>query len=78
MNKITLWPRLLIRWARMLLGKSYYYQLSALALVDQDPLWVEYRDRWALYQRKRWNKFKALGIKAVQKLKEPGESVIIQ
>lgn len=56
----------------------HIHQLSALALVDQDPLWVEYRDRWALYQRKRWNKFKALGIKAVQKLKEPGESVIIQ
>jgi len=54
----------------------HIHQLSALALVDQDPLWVEYRDRWALYQRKRWSRVKALGIKMVQKLKEPGEVVI--
>ena len=54
----------------------HIHQLSALGLVDQAPLLIEYRDRWIMYQRKRWNRVKAIGAKMVQKLKEPGEVVI--
>lgn len=53
-------------------------QLTALFMVDKDPIIAEQRDRWIEYRCRRSNRLKAFIVKAVQKLKEPGEVVIVR
>lgn len=53
-------------------------QLKALAQIDHDPIWNGYSQKWMRYRNKSTNKTKAFVIKAIQKLKEPGEAVIIR
>jgi len=65
------------------LASSFYHdlhihQLSALALVNRDPVLVEFRDRWVVYQRKVTNRTKAFYIKAFQKMREPGEVIFVR
>lgn len=51
-------------------------QLTALFMIDEDPVIAKQRDQWVEY-RNRWsNRTKAFIIKALQKLREPGEAVI--
>jgi hypothetical protein len=56
----------------------HIHQLTALALLDNDSLFVEFRDRWIRYQQSWKNRVRALGIKVTQKLREPGEAVIVR
>lgn len=56
----------------------HIHQLNALAILDSDAIITSYRDRWMKYQRVWVNQVRALGVKALQKLREPGEAVIIK
>ncbi len=56
----------------------HIHQLSALAMIDSDPIFLEYRDRWHAYQQAMLNKVKAFAVKAWQKIKEPGEVVVVK
>lgn len=54
----------------------HIHQLSALAMVDDSNVIASYRDRWIRYQGAWLNRVRALGVKAMQKLRDPGEVVI--
>jgi len=54
----------------------HIHQLTAISLIDDDPLFVEFRNRWIRYQKIWKNRIKALGIKFIQKLREPGEMIV--
>lgn len=56
----------------------HIHQLSALAMVVNEPIFAEYCERWIAYQRKKRNFAKAFAVKAIQKLRDPGEVVIIK
>ena len=61
---------------------SFYHdlhinQLTAIAMID-DALINEFRDRWIRYQQNWRNRVKAFGAKAIQKLHDPGEVVIVR
>lgn len=56
----------------------HIHQLSALAMVDNDCRLIEFRDRWIAYQQAWKNRVRALGVKVIQKLREPGEVVIMR
>ncbi len=56
----------------------HIHQLHALSMVDEDPVLTEFHDRWAEYQRRWSNLVRALCKKVIQKLREPGEVVIIR
>lgn len=56
----------------------HIHQLTALAMIDNDPIFHEYRDRWLAYRQLVVNRAKAFIVKAWQKLREPGEVVIIK
>lgn len=53
-------------------------QLKALAKIDSDPIWFNYVQRWLHYQKQYKNRGKAFVVKAIQKLRDPGEAVIIR
>jgi hypothetical protein len=55
----------------------HIHQLTALAMIDDNPYFREFRDRWIGYQRVRKNRVKSLVAKGIQKLREPGEVVMI-
>ena len=56
----------------------HIHQLTALALIDNDTLVAEFRNRWIGYSQSWKNRVRALCVKAMQKLREPGEAVIIR
>lgn len=56
----------------------HIHQLTALVMIHNDTLVTEFRDRWITYQRVWRNRIKALGVKTLQKLRTPGEAVIIR
>lgn len=56
----------------------HIHQLTALSMVDADPVHLRYRDRWIAYQQRRSNRVRASCVKALQKLLEPGEAVIVR
>lgn len=56
----------------------HIHQLSALAMVDKDWILTECRDRWIGYQRRWSSRIRALGLKAMQKLHDPGEVMIVR
>lgn len=56
----------------------HIHQLSALAMVDKDLILIGFRDRWIRYQFKWSNRIRAFFTKAIQKLLNPGEVVIIK
>ena len=56
----------------------HIHQLTALALIDNDRFVVEFRDRWIGYSQSWKNRVRAFSVKAMQKLREPGEAVIIR
>jgi len=56
----------------------HLHQLTALAMVENDAAIIDFRDRWAGYRQKRLNRLRAFGLKAFQKLREPGEVVVIK
>ena len=65
------------------LASSFYHdlhihQLDALAMVDNDHILVEVRNRWVQYYQRRSNRMRAFLVKAKQKLREPGEAVIVR
>jgi hypothetical protein len=65
------------------LASSFYHdlhinQLTAIAMIDNDALINEFRDRWIRYQQNWGNRVKAFVVKAIQKLREPGENVIVR
>ena len=53
-------------------------QLTALFMVDEDPIIAKQRDRWIWYRSRRSNRIRAFFIKAIQKFRNPGEVVIVQ
>jgi len=53
-------------------------QLEALLMIEHNPTLKEVLYRWKAYQQSKINEFRALFIKAIQKLKEPGEVVVIK
>jgi hypothetical protein len=56
----------------------HIHQLTALAIIDNDSLVAEFRDRWIRYQQSWKNRVRALGVKVIQKLREPGEVMIVR
>ena len=56
----------------------HIHQLTALAMIDDDTLIPEFRDRWISYQQVWKNRVRAIGAKVLEKLREPGEAVIIR
>jgi len=63
------------------LSSSFYhdlhiYQLTALTLIDSDPVFTKFRNRWLDYEKSSKNRTRAFVVKAIQKLKEPGEVAI--
>ncbi|MGC8947555.1 MAG: D-glucuronyl C5-epimerase family protein [Anaerolineae bacterium] len=56
----------------------HIHQLTALAMIDDDTLIPEFRDRWMRYQQVWRNRVRAIGVKVLQKLREPEEAVIIR
>jgi len=56
----------------------HIHQLTALALVDADPFITEFGARWIKYQESWKNLVRAFSVKAIQKLKEPGEAILIR
>ena len=56
----------------------HIHQITALSMIDDDPCFREIRDRWIGYRSVRKNRIKALAAKGIQKLKEPGEAVIVR
>lgn len=56
----------------------HIYQLHALCIIDEGPEFKKWRDRWEQYKEKRSNIVKALIVKSIQKMREPGEVVISQ
>lgn len=69
--------------ARGRLSSPFYHdlhihQLTALAMIDDDGLIMDYIDRWIRYQGSWKSRNRALLIKAIQKLQDPEEVVIIR
>lgn len=63
------------------LASSFYHnlhisQLFSLSMIDDDPVILEYRNRWIKYHAKLSNRFKAFIVKSIQKLQSVGEGVI--
>lgn len=56
----------------------HIYQLRALAMLDNDSVITDCLKRWIAYQRSWKNRARALLTKAIQKLWNPGEVVVIQ
>lgn len=56
----------------------HIHQLTALAMIDNDTLVAEFRDRWIRYQQSWKNRVRAFNVKVIQKLREPGEAVIVR
>jgi len=56
----------------------HIHQLKALAMVENSSRLTQILGRWEAYQHSRLNRFRALSVKALQKLREPGEAVIIR
>lgn len=56
----------------------HIHQLTALVMVDNDPLLARQRDRWMEYQQGLGNRARAFLVKAVQKLREPGVSMNVK
>lgn len=53
-------------------------QLKALNVIKPDIIFTYYIDKWSDYQKKFLNRWRALSIKIYQKLREPGEVIIIK
>jgi len=56
----------------------HIHQLEALAAVESDPTLTQVLGRWEAYEDSKLNRFRALTVKTLQKLREPGEAVVIQ
>jgi len=56
----------------------HIHQLTALAMIDDYSLFTQFRDRWIRYRQSWKNRVRALCVKAMQKLHEPGEGVIVR
>jgi len=56
----------------------HIHQLTALAMINNDVSIVECRNRWIRYQRAWKNRVRALTVKTIQKLRDPGEVVVIR
>jgi len=56
----------------------HIHQLKALAMVENNSRLTRVLGRWEVYQHSRVNRFRALIVKALQKLREPGEEVVIR
>jgi hypothetical protein len=54
----------------------HIHQLTALAMVDIDPIITKFLKRWISYHQSWKNRVKAIIIKIIQKVKEPEEVVI--
>lgn len=68
--------------ARRHLASFFYHdlhihQLRALEMIDGDTILRSVRERWNLYRRDPKNQARAFVVKAFQKLREPGEAVIV-
>lgn len=56
----------------------HIHQLTALGMIDAAPFFRDWRDRWLAYQAAAKNRARALLTKARQKLREPGQVVVIK
>jgi len=56
----------------------HIHQLKALVMVESNSRLTQVLGRWEAYQQSRVNRFRALSVKALQKLREPGEAVVIR
>ena len=56
----------------------HIHQLTVLTLIDNDTPIAEFRDRWIGCSQSWKNRVRALSVIAMQKLREPGEVVIIR
>lgn len=54
----------------------HIHQLTALAMIDNGAAFINFRDRWAGYRQNQLNRLRAFGLKAVQKLWDPGAVII--
>ena len=52
--------------------------LRVFSDITKDDFYRTYADRWEGYSRKKLNKMRAIAKKAIQKLKEPSEGIVIQ
>lgn len=66
------------RMASLYYHNTHINQLKALIMVDASPEFVALRDTWITYQRNRSNRARALWTKALQKLRNPGEVVVVR
>lgn len=63
---------------------SFFYhdlhiqQLTALSMIDDHFIFSEFCDLWIKYQKSRKNRIRALASKGLQKLREPGDVVVIR
>lgn len=56
----------------------HIHQLTALSMIHHDPIFVQFRDRFTRYRQSLMKRSKALGIKALQKLRKPAEVIVIK
>lgn len=56
----------------------HIHQLTALMMIDDDPILCEFRDRFLAYKQVTKNRVKAFITKAWQKLHNPGEGVVVR
>lgn len=56
----------------------HIHQMAALAMVDDNPIFATYYNRWLDYRYSLLRRVKAHFIKVIQKLKDPGEAVIVR
>lgn len=55
----------------------HIHQLTALSMIDHDPIFDQFRAKFICYQQSLIKRSKALGLKALQKLRDP-EVIIIK